>query len=102
MDLKAAGQLRKEIDKAVTSGDAGIPHECLASIKGLVRADPVHAPNVAIETLLHHLKASHSQVIQETNIALATQYTNTRASMHVNQAAHTNTRANTHVNLQIN
>ena len=57
-------QLGKEIDNVVTSGDAGITHECLASMKSLVLGDPVHAPNVAIETLLHHLKVSHSQVIR--------------------------------------
>jgi len=64
MEMDAATLLRKEIDRAVTAGQEGISPACLASIKGLVRADPVHAPKVALETLLLHLKASHSQVRQ--------------------------------------
>ena len=61
MDLRSAAQLRKEIDKAVTAGESGIPSACLAAIKNLVRAEPLHAPSVALETLLLHLKATHSQ-----------------------------------------
>jgi len=61
MDLDAAKQLRKEIDKAVTAGGDGVPPESMSAVKGLVRADPAHAPKVALESLLHHLKAAHSQ-----------------------------------------
>ena len=61
MDLAAAKQLRKQIDVAVTSGEDGVPSSCLAAIKALVRAEPVLAPKVALETLLLHLKAAHAQ-----------------------------------------
>ena len=61
MDLTAAKELRKQIDVAVTAGEDGVPSVCLAAIKALVRAEPVLAPKVALETLLLHLKAAHAQ-----------------------------------------
>ena len=61
MELQAAGELRREIDRGVTAGEGGVPPACLAAIKGLVRAEPVHAPAVALETLLLHLRAAHAQ-----------------------------------------
>jgi hypothetical protein len=61
MDLHAAEELRRFIDRGVTAGEGGIPPACLTAIKGLVRAEPVHAPAVALETLLLHLRATHAQ-----------------------------------------
>ena len=61
MDLSAAAQLRQEIDKAVTWGGDGVSLTSVTAIKSLVRADAAHAPKVAVEALLVHLRAAHSQ-----------------------------------------